>query len=468
MNTNRDDTQAIELNQRCNILIVGGGKGGNSLIELLKEDPTSNIIGVVDLNPDAPGVQNAKKYGIPVSKTIQLFLQDEVHFLDIIIDVTGNQNFYTKLKNGIPQNVTLIGGKAAKFIWALIESFKSNRLLKKKYDTLMESLYDNQNNEEMIYGSNPVMQHVREMIHQVAPTPASVLILGETGTGKEMVANAITKYSNLTEGPYVKINCTAFSPDLLESELFGYVKGAFTGATKDKQGLLHKGDGGTIFLDEIGDITPEMQVKILRFLQFGEIRPVGGTKTKTIKARIIAATNKNLETMVHEENFRKDLYYRLNTFSIELPPLRNRKEDIPVLAYLFLNKAVAKLNKKVGSISSSAMECLNEYDYPGNIRELQSIIERAVILCKNTTIKPDHLPMTVQSSNDIYKYDYGLAYARESINDQFERQSLQHYLIKARGNVTNAAKLAKTPRRTFYRLLEKHKMNKDSYKEFKT
>ena len=330
---------------QSNILIIGGGKGGNSLLELLMEDRTSNIVGVVDLNPDAPGVSKAKNFGIPVSKTPKAFLSDADLNIDIVIDATGNAKMYEELKSSFPTDITLIGGKAAKFVWAYIKSNKNNRILKRKYHSLKETLNESQN-EEMIYGTNPVMQQVRELINQVAPTPATVLILGETGTGKEMVASAIQGSSEVANDTFIKINCTAFPHDLLESELFGHVKGAFTGASMDKEGLLQKGHKGTIFLDEIGDVSLDMQVKILRFLQFGEIRPVGSTKTKVINARVIAATNKDLEEMVKESKFRKDLFYRLNTFTIDLPPLRSRKEDIPVLAYLFLNKAMAKLNKK--------------------------------------------------------------------------------------------------------------------------
>lgn len=451
-----------------NVLIIGAGKGGNALLEILIADITSNIVGVVDLNPDAIGIVNAKKLGIKVAKSYKHFLDNqEQHKIDIVIDVTDSERMYDELKKYISPKITLISDKAAKFIWALIESRKNNELLKNKYRNLKEVLNEG-NTTELIYGTTPAMQEIKEMIYQVAPTPATVLILGETGTGKEMIASAIQELSSVSAKPFIKINCTAFSQNLLESELFGYKKGAFTGATKDRKGLLHKGNGGTIFLDEIGDISLEMQVKILRFLQFGEVRPVGANKTETIQARIIAATNKNLEAMVEDNTFRKDLYYRLNSFILNLPSLRNRKEDIPVLAYLFLNKSVIKLNKKVSSISSSAMECLNEYEYPGNIRELQSIIERAVILCLGSTIRPEHLPMMVQNTNNLYQYELGLASAKKSVNNQFERQAIQHYLINAKGNVTEAAKLAKTPRRSFYRLLEKHNINKDQFKNIKS
>ena len=457
--------KALNSKYSANVIIVGAGKGGTALLEMLHNDPTTQILGVVDVNPDARGIELAKKMGIRVSKYAQTFLENRDLSIDIIIDVTGLDQVQKELRAIKSPDTRMIGGIAAKFIWALIEAQKDKRLLEEKYNELKSSIEEGPN-EELIFGTNPLMQQIRQMVHQVAPTPATVLITGETGTGKEVIARAIQQASYLRDQAFVKINCTAFAPNLLESELFGHKKGAFTGAMKDKIGLLEKGDDGTIFLDEIGDISLEMQVKMLRFLQFGEIRPIGSTETKIVRCRIIAATNRNLEKLIREEKFREDLYYRLNSFILELPPLRNRKEDIPVLAYHFLNLAVIRINKKISTISSQAMECLNEYEYPGNLRELQSIIERAVILCDGKELEPGHLPIGVQSSKS-YDYKKGLMAAKEETINQFERQALQHYLINARGNITTAALTAKVPRRTFYRMLEKHKIDKDLYKSIK-
>ena len=449
----------------ANVLIIGAGKGGTALLEMLYNDPTTQIVGVVDINPDARGIELAKKMGIRVSKYAQLFLENKNSHIDIIIDVTGIDRVQKELRAIKSPETRMITGIAAKFIWALIDARKDKEVLEQKYHQL-KAFLDDSPNEELIFGINPAMQEIRQMISQVAPTPATVMITGETGTGKEMIATSIYLSSHLKNEPFIKINCTAFSAHLLESELFGYKKGAFTGALKDKAGLLEKGDGGTIFLDEIGDISLEMQVKMLRFLQFGEIRPVGSTETKIVRCRIITATNRDLDKLIREEKFREDLYYRLNSFILELPPLRQRKEDIPVLAYHFLKLAVMRINKKVSTISSPAMKCLNEYDYPGNLRELQSIIERAVILCSGSELLPDHLPVGMQTSKG-YDHKKGLMAAKEETIDRFERQALQHYLIIAKGNITNAALMAKVPRRTFYRMLEKHKINKDQYKSIK-
>ncbi|HFA52123.1 MAG TPA: sigma-54-dependent Fis family transcriptional regulator [Bacteroidetes bacterium] len=448
----------------ANVVIVGAGRGGTALLEILNDDPTTNILGVVDVNPEAKGIGLAKKLGIKVSKYANTFLENKELKIDILLEVTGSKKIQEELRRMKSPDTRMIAGIAAKYIWSLIETQKDKRIIEQKYLDLKASLGSGPG-DELIFGTNPIMQQIKLMISQVAPTPASVLITGETGTGKEMIASTLQQSSHLKNEPFVKINCTAFPPHLLESELFGYKKGAFTGATKDKSGLLEKGDGGTIFLDEIGDVSLDMQVKMLRFLQFGEIRPVGSTETKIVNCRIIAATNRNLEKLIEEEKFRKDLYYRLNSFIIELPPLRDRKEDIPVLAYHFLKHAVNKLNKKVSTISTRALERLTEYAYPGNLRELQSIMERAVILCQGDEIGPSLLPVSVQSSEVLYDYKKGLQKAKEETVSQFERQAVLHYMTTAKGNVTQAAMMARVPRRTFYRMMEKHNISKNYFKK---
>lgn len=450
----------------ANVVIVGAGVGGSALLETLIHDETTHIIGVVDINPEAPGVAKARNFGIPVSKYADTFINNPDLKIDIILDVTGNPKVLQALRTAKSQDTRMISGIAVKYLWSLIEARNDNRILQQKYHALKASV-SGKSGEEIIFGTNPVMQQIRHMIGQVAPTPATVLILGETGTGKEMIAKSIQQQSRLKDKVFIPINCTAFSPQLLESELFGYKKGAFTGAMTDRTGLLESGDEGTIFLDEIGDISLEMQTKLLRFLQFGEIRPVGSTETKKVKTRIIAATNRNLKQLIKEGKFREDLFYRLNTFVIELPPLRERKEDIPVLAYHFLKQAVVNLNKRVSAITPDAMECLNEYDYPGNLRELQSLIERAVILTMDEKITSEQLPQTIRSETKVYNYKQGLMSAKEEVINQFERQALQHFLLEAKGKITEAALLARVPRRTFYRLMEKHDIKKDHYKNNK-
>ena len=241
------------------------------------------------------------------------------------------------------------------------------------------------NFEEMVYGSVEFSDVLTE-IEKVAPTNATVLLLGESGTGKELLARAVHNISLRNSKPLIKVNCSAIPRELLESELFGHKKGAFTGATGDKIGKFELADGGTLFLDEIGELPLEMQPKILRFLQEGEIEVVGGTKIKKLDVRIIAATNRNLKEEIEKKQFREDLYFRLNVFPIMVPPLRNRKEDIPILVEHFVDKFNKEYNKQIKYVSDAAMDKLKAYDWPGNIRELENLIERATILTNGDTL----------------------------------------------------------------------------------
>ena len=226
-------------------------------------------------------------------------------------------------------------------------------------------------------------------VEQVAPTDAAVLILGETGTGKELVARAVHSTSHRRDRPLVKLNCAALPANLIESDLFGHEKGAFTGAHTQKTGRFELADGGTLFLDEIGDLPLDLQAKLLRVLQEGEFERLGSLKTIKVDVRVIAATNRDLDSAVENGEFRKDLFYRLNVFPIVCPPLRDRREDIPVLAHHFLFKYGAKIRKKIQTIPDSLLEALQAYEWPGNVRELENVIERAIILTKGSTLEMD-------------------------------------------------------------------------------
>jgi len=245
-----------------------------------------------------------------------------------------------------------------------------------------------------IIGTSREMQKIFDMIRRVAPTPANVLIYGESGTGKELVAQAIHKNSQVADKLFVPITCSAIPDELMESELFGHVKGAFTGAISDKAGLFQEADGGTAFLDEIGELTPLIQTKLLRVLQEREIKPVGGTKIKRINVRIVAATNKNLEYEIGAGRFREDLFYRLAVVPLRMPPLRERKGDIPILVEHFLKKYSKRLGKNIHEISSYAMKVLMDYHFPGNVRELENIIERGVALEDSAIILPESLTLS--------------------------------------------------------------------------
>jgi len=245
-----------------------------------------------------------------------------------------------------------------------------------------------------IIGRSPEMVKIFDLIKRIAPTPANVLIYGESGTGKELVANAIHRLSKVAEMPFVPITCSAIPESLLESELFGHVKGSFTGAIANKEGLFQQADGGTAFLDEIGELTPIIQTKLLRFLQEREFMPVGSTKTRKVNVRIIAATNRNLEQEILAGTFREDLFYRLSVVPIRVPPLRERKGDVPLLVNHFLEKYSRMLGKDVQTISSYALKVLMEYDFPGNVRELENIIERGVALESSNIILPESLELS--------------------------------------------------------------------------
>lgn len=245
-------------------------------------------------------------------------------------------------------------------------------------------------------GDCDLMQEVRKRIYKVAPTDTSVLILGETGTGKELVARAIHECSRRQTSPLISINCAAIAENLIESELFGYEKGAFTGADKNHAGLIEAADGGTLFLDEIGELPVEAQARLLRVLQEKEIRRLGSVKSRQVDIRLIAATHRDLQQMVAGHEFRSDLYYRLNVFEITVPPLRERKNDLPQLANALLDKISHQLAKSPISLSSDAAMVFANYNWPGNVRELENIIERAVILMDGNTLLPEHLPALEQ------------------------------------------------------------------------
>lgn len=334
-------------------------------------------------------------------------------------------------------------------------------ILLQKYELISREL-NKQLGEDMIIGDGPEILQVAELIRQVAPTPTTVLIQGETGSGKELTARAIHRLSTRADKPLVTVNCTTLTDSLLESELFGHKKGAFTGAIADRKGLFEAADGGTIFLDEIGDITPKLQAELLRLLDCGEVRPVGGTAVKKVDVRLIAATNKDLEQGVRDGWFRDDLFYRLNVFSIHLPPLRERADSIPVLARHFLEKACKKLNKRLTGMEDRAVVAMRHYNWPGNIREMQNIIERAAVLSTDGMVRLENLPSVFRQIHDEHAGELSggrrtsFKAEKEHCLGPLERNMILRYLKDTGGNVSKAAKLADLPRRTFYRLLEKH------------
>ena len=320
-----------------------------------------------------------------------------------------------------------------------------------------------------IIGKSKEMLKIFDLIRRIAPTPANVLIYGESGTGKELVAKAIHENSNVDSSQFVPINCSAIPEELMESELFGHVKGSFTGAISDKPGLFLEANKGTAFLDEIGELTPIIQTKLLRVLQEREIKPVGATNIKTIDVRIIAATNRILEEEIDAGRFREDLFYRLAVVPIRVPPLRERKTDVPLLVDFFLQKYSEQLGKEVQRISSYALEVLMDYDFPGNVRELENIIERGVAMASTNIILPESLSLTSSfkntqqnsdGSSSIFQavenerelFDTGL----EKIMARMEKRLIEHALDKTGNSKMKAADLLQVSFRSLRYKIKKY------------
>ncbi|MGA2956484.1 MAG: sigma-54 dependent transcriptional regulator [Thermodesulfobacteriota bacterium] len=305
------------------------------------------------------------------------------------------------------------------------------------------------------------MEEALNLVKRVAQSPATVLILGESGTGKELIARAIHYSSLRKEKPFVKVNCAALPENLLESELFGHEKGAFTGAVGRRVGRFEQADQGTIFLDEIGDLSPALQSKLLRILQEKEFERVGSSQTIKVDVRFISATNRNLEEAIQKGTFREDLYYRFNVVTITLPPLRERKEDIPPLVEHFLKKYSRENNKAVVSVTKEAKDLLMNYNYPGNIRELENIIERAVVLCRGDTITKQDLPLNLQES----EVEESLERARKSGRnlpetlEEIERHRIAQALQKSGGVQTKAAEELGISERVLRYKMKKYKIS---------
>ena len=321
-----------------------------------------------------------------------------------------------------------------------------------------------------LIGKSKVMQEVYKLIGSVSTTPnhTSVLIQGESGTGKELVAREIHAHGPNAGEPFVAVNCTAFPETLLESELFGHEKGAFTGAGERKPGKFEVAAGGTIFLDEIGDLSLHLQQKLLRVLQEREFERLGSNQMNPIHARFITATNRDLTAQTSKGAFREDLFFRLNVAPIHLPPLRERKEDIPLLAKYFLSKYNEKLKKSISGFSTGVLPLLQAYDFPGNVRELENLIERAVMLTKGEIVLTDvFVEMTTPATRGELAFPIissNFAEAREHIVGLFERQFIIEHLRKHQGNVTAAAKATSMTRQNFQRLMKKHKLKAGSFK----
>ncbi|HEX8333403.1 MAG TPA: sigma-54 dependent transcriptional regulator [Segetibacter sp.] len=323
--------------------------------------------------------------------------------------------------------------------------------LQKKIARLEEQVGKKYSFESIIGSSKPLTEAI-DLAKKVAPTEATVLLLGETGTGKEVFAQAIHNASSRATKSFIALNCSAFTKELLESELFGHKAGAFTGAVKDKKGLIEEANGGTLFLDELGEMPVDLQSKLLRVLETGEFIKVGDTKSTKVNVRIITATNRNLQQDIKEGKFREDLYYRLNVFTIELPSLRERKEDIHLLAEYYTKFFAAKMNKRINGITKEALKLLENHSWKGNIRELKNMIERAAILENTDLLTPENFPYDIQ---------HGLESTTSSLDlTTVEKQHIQKVLAYAKGNKTEAARLLNIGLTTLYRKMEEYNIAK--------
>ncbi len=346
-------------------------------------------------------------------------------------------------------------------LFALVERALQMETLTRENENLRKRVEVTYDFETMV-GRTNVMRSVFEQIKLVGQTDTTVCILGESGTGKELVANAIHQHSRRSGKPFIKVNCAAISESLLESELLGHEKGSFTGAMKQRRGRFELADGGTLLLDEISEMSPALQSKLLRVIQEQEFERVGGTETLKVDVRIIAASNANLQERISEGTFREDLYYRISVFPIHLPPLRERRDDIPLLIDHFLRNHSRKMNKIINGISSDALELMINYDWPGNVRQLQNAIERCCVMVpENGSVKPSHLPLELTSDRIVQSSEVKIisdenSELPEKTMSELEEMAIKQSLIKYNGNRAQTAKALDIGLKTLYRKIEKY------------
>jgi DNA-binding NtrC family response regulator len=426
---------------------------GKEAFEKMKANPFDIVI--TDLK--MPGVD-----GMEVLRTFRKEYPDS-----IIIMITGFSAVETAveaMKSGAfdyipkpftPDEVAIVVKKAIEKKNLMLENIYLRQELQEKYGF------------QNIVGKSKKMQEIYRIIAKVAVTDSTVLIYGQSGTGKELIARAIHFNSPRREKQFVPVDCAVLSENLLESELFGHVRGSFTGAVTTKPGLFEVADGGSVFLDEVGNISLSIQAKLLRVLQEREFTPVGGTKAKKVDIRLIAATNKDLEKMIKEEVFREDLYYRLNIVPISLPTLKERQEDIPLLAVHFLKKYAEEMGKKIKGFTPEAMEKMLRYPWPGNIRELENVIERTVVMIDDEMVRVEHLILPGQQEKEILENPIPLTseelkeikkQMREKAVEEIEKAFVLNALERHQWNVTRAAEEVRMLRPNFQALMRKYNL----------
>jgi len=425
---------------------VRAAESGAKALEMLRREPADLIISDVKM-PDMNGIEllRAVREFLPEAAVVMMTAFATVDTAREAFKL-GADDFIQKPFD--VDELKLIVGKALERLRLLQENRAFKRAQRER------------GRLDQIIGRSARMQAVYQMIETVAGVQSTVLITGESGTGKEMVARAVHNLSPRSDKPFMPINCGAFTETLLESELFGYVRGAFTGATANRKGLFEAADKGTIFLDEVGEMSPTMQVKLLRVLQERKVRPVGAHEESNFDTRVIAATNRDLAAMVKQGAFREDLYYRISVIPIELPPLRERREDIPDLVEHFTQKFCAQTGRAL-QVSERVMEHLERYSWPGNVRELEHTIERAVALERTDSIQPEALPQQVTNYNPARVAPSAFDLPDEGINlvahlEHLEKTYLLEALRRTGGNQTRAAQVLHLSVRSLRHLLDKH------------
>lgn len=446
--------RAFEKLARRNNQTHAVARSGLEAIEFFSKNRAA--VAVVDLN--LPGFS-----GLQILEYIK-----SNHFDTEVILMTGRATVETAvsaLKHGAYDYLTKPFEDIERVSVVIRQALEKTELLRKIRSLELKS--SDQDRYMGLIGRSSKMREVYDLIERVAPSHSSVLILGESGTGKELVAKAIHEKSRRAGKPFVVINCSALPETLLESELFGHEKGAFTGAYQDKKGLFEVADQGTIFLDEIGEVSPAVQVKLLRVLQEGEIRRIGGTANIRTEVRILSATNKDITQLVRNKIFREDLFYRLNVITITLPPLRERREDIPLLAYHFLEQFTKRMGKKIAQISIDALQTLQEYGWPGNVRELENVLERAVVLAEGENLTARELPPKLlgeffylpEEKSDKDFMDLPYQDAKEKALNLFNRAYISHLLRQAGGNISLASGRAGMDRSNFKKIIRRCDLN---------
>ncbi len=425
------------------VVIIGAGRGGAALIDILHTDPLVKIVGIADINPNAPALDVARRLNIQTATDYRQLLTSEV---DLIIDVTGSQGIHEAL-DADPRRIEVMGRLSAMFMWQLVQE----RIKSKAMTEVIRAKYSLEN----FIWKNEGMKEIFNLLPKIAETHSTVLIEGESGTGKELMAHAIHQLSLREDKPFIRVNCGALAEGILESELFGHVKGAFTGAIAHKVGRFELADTGTIFLDEIGELSPATQVKLLRVVQEGEFERVGDSERIKVDVRIIAATHKDLKRAIEQNEFRQDLYYRLRVVPIHLPPLRERKDDIPPLVNHFLQKFNKEMGRKVGHVSLDAIKLLTEYDYLGNVRELENIIEHAMVFCTGAVLEAEHLQKEIRQPDQFKEM-----IKAERPLDTIEREVILKILNDTRWNYQKTALRLGMSRTTLWRRVREYGLAK--------